>query len=226
MRHLLLTALVLACSSRAHAQQLILDSDPEINAVMIHWMMTEPVTDPKKREELRKLYPLVPKQQATPLMGMGVGRNLNPPKKPLPPEGSLGTRIRLFKPEDVEQQKAAVILLEQPEPTERLAHYATILANNYFLGWTLDIREVNTEKGVSTVKAVWHPRVISYEGRFSVCNTLNEVWEINGESVKLVKAAAYGPAILGPGVGVGGYGEYLLTPDSKPAEKSESKDTP
>lgn len=226
MRYLLLTALVLACSARTHAQQLIWDSDPEINAVMIHWMMTEPVTDPKKREELRKLYPLIPKQPATPPRGMGFGRNLTPSKKPLPPEGSLGTRIRLFKPEDVEQHKAAVILLKQPEPKERLAHYAVILADNHFLGWTLDIRDVRTDKGVSIVKAVWHPRVISYEGTFGVVNTLNEVWELTGENAKLVETVAHGPAMLGPGTNFGEYEGFVLKPDFKPAEKPESKDTP
>ena len=112
--------------------QRILDSDPEISAVMKHWNITEPVTDPKKRAELKKLYTLIPKQVSE-LRFLGGPPGGAPPKQPLPPEGSLETRLGLSQPENVEQHKASVILLKQPEPRERLAHYAVIFADNYFL---------------------------------------------------------------------------------------------
>ena len=82
---------------------------------------------------------------------------------------------------------------------------------------------MRTENGVSTVKAKWLPMTRSYGGSFGVMNPLNEVWEINGESAKLVGTTADGPAMLSVGVGVGGYGEYLPKPAAKPAEKPESK---
>jgi hypothetical protein len=172
----------------------VLDPDPQINAVMKFIGMTTPPTDPKTRELMRSHYATLP--QPTPGV-LAVGGNGNPPPMPLPPEGCLGTQVRLWQPDDALQKTAGQLVAAQPVPTERAAHFASVLQEVDFLGWQVDVRNAKTAEGMTTVTVQTYPLVRTREGcGASVFGALEETWEVKGQTATLVKTKTFQDAYV------------------------------
>lgn len=195
---LFIASAVLFCTSTtALAQPPTLDEDYRINVVMKHLGLTTPATHPEQRARWLEIYTYITR----PIGVAHAGRSGNaPPPEPAREEGYLGTRVtRLQKPDDREQKRVANILLTQPVPKERTEHYEAVLKQCFLAGWGLQISSATTAGDVTTVTAMWLPRVRreNYRGRPAwVNNPLIETWEVKGDVAKLVKTTAPGDAYI------------------------------
>lgn len=181
----------------AQPEETILDEDYRINVVMKHLGLTEGPTHPEQRARWLEIYTYITRPVG--VAHLGRSSNAPPPESPRE-EGYLGTRVtRLQNPNDKEQKRVADILVTQPVPKERTEHYEAVLKQCFLAGWGLQISSATTTDDVTTVTAMWLPRVRreNYRGRPAwVNNPLVETWEVKGDVAKLVKTTSPGDAYV------------------------------
>ncbi len=192
---LLLTSALLFWSVTMAARSDEADEDYRIVAVMNYLGLTEGPANPELRASWLNIYKYMTEPNTIGVMGSG--KFTLPPETPRP-EGYLGTRIsRLQNPDDPEQKRVANILLKQPTPKERTEHYEAVLKRCFFAGWGVQITDMTTTGDVTRVTAMWIPLVRALDkGRASIRNPLEEVWEVKGEEVNLVKTISRGNAYI------------------------------
>jgi hypothetical protein len=116
------------------------------------------------------------------------------PVRPLPPEGHLGTCVRLSQPGDAQQVAAEKLLKQQPVPAERTALFAGLLKTKGMRleGWQVDVKEVNAVDGVTTIRVRAYPIITQYGGIGTTCGVLEETYEVADGRLTLVKTRPLG----------------------------------
>jgi len=166
-------------------------TDPELAAVVAVARIPMPISDdPKIQDSLRDMYPHI--GPPPPKDAIWIGGNpweFPPPPRLFPPPGYRGSEIRLMKPDDSAQQKAAELLPNLKSPKEREAAFAPLLKGLHFAGWQIDVHDAKMAAGVTTVRVQVYPILESEATGMDdyVGSVVNETYEIARGKSKLVK---------------------------------------
>ncbi len=169
-------------------------ADPKLGLVVAVAKLRLPLPDrPETLRSLRESYRLVgPPPPAYAQTYPGMDRPL-PPRLPKP-LGFYGTQTKLSRPEDPEQQEAARLLKQAAAPAERIVSFQKAWKELRFLGWQVDVREVETVDGVTTIKARVYPISETKEGGLPVTllAVVDETYQLVGGKLRLLKIEAKG----------------------------------
>ena len=115
----------------------------------------------------------------------------------LPPIGHLGNIIRTPGGDDMRQTAIARALESFAAPATRTKHFQALLNDpGYrFAGWYLEIRDIRQIDGVEVATVRATPMLTSSTGTSATAvGALDETYELNGQTLKLVKSEAAGGA--------------------------------
>lgn len=171
-------------------------TDPELAAVVAVARLPLPLPDdPKILDLMRETYlylPPPPSKDAVWLAG-NPWKSVPSPVAAPKLQGHLGTQVRLSKPDDPLQQKAAALLQVQPAPEKRVAHFEKMWNRLRFSGWWLVVRDAKIIDGVTKIQLDAIPLAETTDGvPVTMTGSVKETYELKDEKLTLLKAEPSG----------------------------------